>query len=522
MLPNAPAHVLLAERIPNQDALALAPEVGWWMFLCALFTVVIFVSYREGWRRLWLRMEDPRTMGAFRIAFGLCALCNVNGLWELFTYLFTDEGLFVTDVARQVFARDQFRGFGNGLDGDPNGFFGWAGFFEWLQGPKYSLLFFNSTPTFFWIHLAVFEIVMVLFIVGLWTRYTKWLAWFLFHSIILRNTVYWEGTENVYRCFFLYVCLSRCGHAYSLDNWLRCRRLRKRKRLSEPGGPGDGAGAASSDEHPEGLEAIYRLIPSWPRMLVILQCGALYCYTGVVKNGSVWWKGDAFYYAFNLDHFYRIPPQWLSSIFGTNLFRLNSHVAHFWESFFPLVVLGIIVRWVLHEDMKRLSTRARAIATVGWVGLALSVLAVVWVAYPVHFVAPRGSWWTLERVRLVFAGGWLALMLLIAWGWHRLRARPFEFSLRGRPRRLDLDWFCRWFLGRRVWVLLGIIFHLHLTLLMNIGWFQPGALAGFICFVNGAEIAMMLGVFKRRLARRIRRFPSAWREDGPPVPAEDP
>ena len=93
---------MLAETVPNEEALALAPTVGWLMLLCAAFAAVIFVSYREGWRRLWLRMDDPRSLGAFRIVFGICAVCNVNGLWELFEYLFTDEGLFVTDVARGV------------------------------------------------------------------------------------------------------------------------------------------------------------------------------------------------------------------------------------------------------------------------------------------------------------------------------------------------------------------------------------------------------------------------------------
>ena len=266
MLSRSPGLPLLAESVPNEEALALAPTVGWLMFVCAVFTAIIFISYREHWRRLWLRMDDPRALGAFRIVFVLCALCNVNGLWELFPYLFTDEGLFETDVARQVFASQQFEGFGNGLGDDPYGFFGWEGFWQWLKGPKYSLLFFDSTPAFFWAHLWAFEIAMALLIVGWKTRYTKWIAWFLFHSITLRNTVYWEGTENVYRCFFFYLCVSRCGHAYSVDNWLRCRRLRAQRRLSEPGGPGNGAGVAPSEE-PEaaakdGLEAVYRLIPA--------------------------------------------------------------------------------------------------------------------------------------------------------------------------------------------------------------------------------------------------------------------
>ncbi|MEM6994642.1 MAG: hypothetical protein AAF721_29270, partial [Myxococcota bacterium] len=286
MLAAAQLPGLLAETIPNEEALALAPTIGWWMFFCAVCAVTLFIVYREGWRRLWLRAEDPRAMGLFRIVFGFCALCNVNGLWELFHYLFTDEGIFVTDVARQVYAREQFVGFGNGLDGDPYGFLDMAGVWQWLKGPKYSLLFFNSTPGFFWAHLVAFEAAMVCLIVGFKTRYTKWIAWFLFHSIILRCTIYWEGTENVYRCFFFYLCLSRCDRAYSVDNWLRCRRLKKAGRLSTRHGRGGGAGAVAGDDGDPALEAVYRRIPAWPRILVILQSAALYCYTGVVKNGG--------------------------------------------------------------------------------------------------------------------------------------------------------------------------------------------------------------------------------------------
>jgi hypothetical protein len=36
-----------------------------------------------------------------------------------------------------------------------------------------------------------------------------------------------------------------------------------------------------------------------------------------VKNGAVWAKGDALYYALNMDHFYRFYPQEVSSVVGT-------------------------------------------------------------------------------------------------------------------------------------------------------------------------------------------------------------
>jgi ABC-type sulfate transport system permease component len=74
----------LFERIPNEDAIARAPTAGWMMLFLAVCLAVILLVHREGFRRLWMRAEDPRTMGVFRIAFAICAMCNINGLWELF------------------------------------------------------------------------------------------------------------------------------------------------------------------------------------------------------------------------------------------------------------------------------------------------------------------------------------------------------------------------------------------------------------------------------------------------------
>ena len=110
------------------------------------------------------------------------------------------------------------------------------------------------------------------------------------NSLLHRNTLFWEGTDTVFRVFMAYLVLSRCGHAYSVDNWLRCRRLRKAGTLSGPDGP----------------EPVYRRIPVWPRRLMMLQLAALYLVTGALKSGGVWQRGDAIYYALNLDHFHRV------------------------------------------------------------------------------------------------------------------------------------------------------------------------------------------------------------------------
>ena len=61
------------------------------LFGAVICLALFFLAHRDSWRKIWLRMDDPRPMAAMRILFGFCALCNVNGLWELFGYLFRPE-----------------------------------------------------------------------------------------------------------------------------------------------------------------------------------------------------------------------------------------------------------------------------------------------------------------------------------------------------------------------------------------------------------------------------------------------
>jgi hypothetical protein len=77
------------------------------------------------------------------------------------------------------------------------------------------------------------------------------------------------------------------------------------------------------------------------------------------------------------------------------------------------------------------------------------------------------------------------------------------------------DWVCTWLLGRRVWLSLGIIFHAHLIVMMNIGWFTPATLATYVIFLNGSEIAHLL----RSIGTRL--FPRWVRASEPPTPTED-
>ncbi|MEM9461292.1 MAG: hypothetical protein AAGF11_44420 [Myxococcota bacterium] len=514
-----------ADKTPNADAVAIAPTMGWLMLAAAVCVALIFILHAEKWRRWWLTAEDPRGIAVFRIVFTFFVICNINGMWEFFEYLYTDEGIFTTDVARQVFASQQFAGFGDGLTpDDPWGFYDWDAFVLFLQGPKYSLLFFWDSPTFFWAHLWAFEICAVLFMIGFRTRLFGVLTWFLMNGILARNHLAWEGTELVYRVMLVYLVMARSGHAYSVDNWLRCRKLRRLGLLSEPDGPGGGAGTGPSEEHPRGLEPIYRLIPSWPRKLIMLQVATIYITTGTLKTGSVWLNGDSLYYALNLDHFYRLPPQYLSSLAGTQVFRAMTWAVKVGQTGFSLIIFGLVARFVIDQRFAPLPAARRWASRLAFAGLIGLTASLIYVAYPVHFTPPVSP----ELFTGLWVGLWAGLWLL----WRKLTVRPFIIRrILGRtlhrPVVIDRRWVCRWVLGRRVLLVWHLAFHAHIFTLMNVGQFQTGMLACTFAFLQGHEIATILRDVGHRLARVFPRtlgrlIPRRVVERQPILPAADP
>jgi hypothetical protein len=480
------------------------------------------ISQADRWRRLWLRTEDPRALGLFRVLFAAFVLLNVGGLWEHFTFLFTDEGIFSTDTARELLAREQFAGYGDGAE--PAGFFDARAVARVPQGPEVLAAVVLGLAAAFALHFCRVR--------GGHDGVHARLAHAAdgrarlvgMHSITLRNPLFMEGTDLVYSCMFFYLILSQCGRAYSVDNWLRCRRLAREGRLSLPGGPGDGAGVAPSPAHPRGLAAIYRRVPAWPRLLMMLQLATIYVYGGCAKNGDVWLRGDSLYYALNMDHFYRVPPQYLSAIFGTNLFRLMTWVVHIWQAAFPLVVVGLVVRWALRERLPRLAGARLWLVRGLWIALGGLALTIAEVALP--RALPRRS----GQAEPAHGAAGCSPPAGSRHGPHRLAcggacgtARSTCACAGGRT-RLDLEWFCGWFLGRRVFLTIGILFHGHLLVLMNIGMFAPIMLLTYMVFLSGPELASILRDPRPRRspASACRGSPHDVRAGAPPIPTEDP
>ena len=232
-------------------------------------------------------------MALYRIVFAFFLICNVNGLSEHFAFLFTSDGLFTGAEARALFSGDS------------------------ILAPQ-SFLYRWDSRAAFWIHLVALECCACLFMVGAWTRVSGVMTLVLMESLFVRNRVFWEGTELVFRVFLVYLVCSRCGEAYSVDRWRRARRLPRLVPL--------------------------RGIPAWPRRLVILQLAALFLATGLAKHGPTWVDGDAVYYMLRHDHLPRVPMDAVCVALGANVLRVATWAARAIELLYPLVLVGVLVR----------------------------------------------------------------------------------------------------------------------------------------------------------------------------------
>ncbi len=484
-------------EVPNYSRVPpeLATEVGW---LCLLLLVMVLgwlATRMESVRRSLLSLEDPRMFAVMRVGF---ALMTIQCFWNLRPYwrmLWSDEGLFTIDEARSRMG-------GSSLSGwtPEDGFLdGWA-YLKFFWG-KHSAFFLDASPDHVETYMFVFFGVLLLYAAGVLSRVTGVVAWLMMSGIYNHNTLYLEGTDTVYRSFWFILLFCRTGAAWSVDNLVRCWWLRRRGRLQEVGLPPS-----------PGRAPVYRLVPSWPRYLMMAQLVAIYTSTGMVKTGSVWAQGDALYYSLNLDHFYRFElwTQMVSATLGTTVFRLMTWVTLWWECCFAVAGLGMILKFGLdHRDQPWY--RAQQVAWRVWLGRALLLVGyatlcrITFLAYPYCAELPKDA--TAQANAALIAAGLdrlhIAFMIVVpavAAVWYALGRWPLR--IRGRW-RIDQGSMRRWLFGRRVWLGLGLMFHGFLILFMNIGMFPFIMLMTYAAWLTGEEYAAAL----RWLLRFVQRTP---------------
>lgn len=417
-----------------------------------------FVARPELWRRVFLEKIDPRPAALMRIAFGVVVLWTFLDLTMWARFLFTDEGLWLTDMARNNYG-DKVK-----VLWDPeHGFQRWHDVFRAMWG-KFSVLHFRSDPPFVYTLYALMLLSCTLMILGVWTRVTTILTWFLVENIYRYSPVFYTGGDTVVRVFMFLGVFAAWGEAYSIDSLRRRRKQILRGAARVPG---------------------LRLISAWPMRLMMLQLAIIYTATGLLKSGNTWADGTALYYALNLDHFYRWPQTGVVTfLHWVGVLPITSVLVHFWEILFPVALVGTILN--RYERERAAGTWPKPALwrlVLGW-GSFLSAWGIgAWVAgVGAYYYLPDkllgalrmsreqvldATMYAVAALPLVFAG--------LYFGLRRFLPRVHRFI------RL-------WLLGKRTWLVIGFGMHIGIDVGMNVGTFAEVMMAVYFAWLTGPEV----------------------------------
>jgi hypothetical protein len=245
----------------------------------------LVTDFYRGWEGFWFSKADPTTLGFIRICAGILILyVHLSYSFGLMSYVGGDRAWL--DKEAVAFIREQYpvevyvwhfpSPYVTSAEQDPIYYINSKGSYSWSP-------FFHIDDPFWIVTLHIgFLVAMTLFTLGLWTRVTSVLTWFGVVSYIQRASTLLFGMDSMMVLVILYLMLSPCGDALSLDRWLQWRRGRKL------------AGPSYQLPPPEpSVSANFAL-----RCLQLNFC-IIYLAAGTSKLlGSLWWNGTALWNCF--------------------------------------------------------------------------------------------------------------------------------------------------------------------------------------------------------------------------------
>lgn len=382
--------------------------------------VALGVVHRKLLAALWFRSEDPRTVAVFRIGVGALLFLHLVSIGPIYEYLYGGEGLVTGERAQSMF--------GEGT---------WSPLYSWD-----SAAFTRAYQVVQWVACAAFT-------VGLATRLTSWLTWFSFLAMLARNSID-AGGDQVFAGFLFLLCLARCGESYSVDAWLRRRR--------------------------DPSLASHRLIPAWPRNLMLLQMTVMFCAAGLAKSGEMWRNGDMFYFLLNHPAWAPFSTWEVSALLGTNLFRGMTWSIHAFEILFPLAIVGRVIEFVRTHPQVPLGPVARGVSWLLCCGIGLAIVALTEQAWDYQL--------QLGPVLGIFAGAALSVA-------------PLTMAL---VRRLPAS-IRRWVFDPRPWAAVVVSFGVVLLCVAQVGRWTGVTMCSAVLLFEGDRVGRAFAAVFRRSAR---------------------
>ena len=243
---------------------------------------------------------DPRSLGVFRVVFGMVLLSDLVRRWAELGFWYTNSGLL------------------------PNHTLLWRP----PASSMFSLFFTASSLREAQLGFALCAVVYTLFVLGYRTRWIQWFALLARVSLNSRLAVLENGGDMVMDLLCLLTLPLPLGARFSLDAVAA---------TPEPSAPATESGALRADPDAP--------VVSLAALALLLQFSAIYLFNASAKSGLAWRDGSAVYYALNQDKLVTWLGVWMREHLSVSAVRALtwSTLATEWLGF-ALIITPVFVQ----------------------------------------------------------------------------------------------------------------------------------------------------------------------------------
>ncbi|AUX48057.1 hypothetical protein SOCE26_095840 [Sorangium cellulosum] len=257
---------------------------------------------------------DARSLGLFRITFGLVLIADLFGRWRWLRDFYSNEGVLPNH----------------------NHLFN-------LRGKQEVFSLFHAFSTVGEAHFAfaLALVAYVLFVLGYRTRVFHVLALVLLVSLTSRNILLENAGNYAAIAILAFTAFLPCGSRLSVDSLRASMALRDEKRDTE----------LNDRSRISETEISAARLPGWSptslaALAVLLQIALIYLCTALQQSGEAWRDGTAFYYALHVDRWASATGAWLRDALPLGTLRGLTFGVRAMELAIPaLLIVPALFRW---------------------------------------------------------------------------------------------------------------------------------------------------------------------------------
>ncbi|GAB5403418.1 MAG: hypothetical protein Aurels2KO_16490 [Aureliella sp.] len=233
------------------------------------------------WDEFWFASTQPYTLALIRICCG-AMLVYVHIIWAVLIGDFFGPTAWVQrSVVAQLHQSD------------------------WV----WSWLFYTDSSLILWVHQIVAILASLAMMLGLFTRWTIPLAWWLTLMVCHRMTGALFGLDQIVVMLSMYLMFSHCGSVWSLDAWLAGQNDKKLAHVSN----------------------------NVATRLIQLHLCVIYLFGGLSKmRGAQWFEGSALWWTAVNYEYQSLDITWLANF--PWLIAALTAATIFWETFYVALV----------------------------------------------------------------------------------------------------------------------------------------------------------------------------------------